>query len=538
MFATLTKFSLRVVIPSVCLIVLVNVLLSEHHESNPQKRIEVALASRNNAGAKAEYRKLIEDNFFKVEYHRGYIGSHLGQPRRGSAFSAQANQDIIEGYRRYASSSIPEVSDIGYYGLGYFYSLQRDDERARENFQKVRNTQLPYLNNSLGAVYRRTGRLDLAKQYFHREIQVGGNVAGAYSGLAQIFYATKQYSDLKQIAARAEAKNSFPPRIRRFLALREGRYADYVWEASVFRRVTAYGLLGVVLILGTWFVYLQQIEGFEPKRLGYTVIVLAGGMIFCCFVVPLYDAFAFGSRANGTDQKDLLYYVLVVGLIEEALKIIPVLLVMWLTRAIDEPLDYIIYGSISALGFAFMENLLPGYEWRLGAISSRALGAVVLHMTFTSLIMYGLFYSRYRAQKKPLQYFLLAFGAACVLHGILDFSVDRGWSILGLLISTYCIRQYGVFINSTLNLSKRNPERPKRQLELTEYLCYSLAALVMLQYIAMAVKYGPGNANSTFFWTAFFSYFWLCVILVNLGTFDMRKRPWLPLLRRKATSHA
>jgi RsiW-degrading membrane proteinase PrsW (M82 family) len=184
---------------------------------------------------------------------------------------------------------------------------------------------------------------------------------------------------------------------------------------------------------------------------------------------------------------------------------------MWLTRAIDEPLDYIIYGCISALGFAFMENLLPGYEWRLGAISSRGLGAVVLHMTFTSLIMYGLFYSRYRAQKKPLQYFLLAFGAACVLHGILDFSADRGWGILGLLLPTYCIRQYGVFINSTLNLSKRNPERPKRQLELTEYLCYSLAAMVMLQYIAMAVKYGPGNANSTLFWTAFFSYFWPCV---------------------------
>ena len=78
MFVALKKFSLRVVIPSVCLIVVVNVLLSEHHESNPQKAIEVALASGNNAGAKAEYRKLIQDNFFKVEYHRGYIGSHSG----------------------------------------------------------------------------------------------------------------------------------------------------------------------------------------------------------------------------------------------------------------------------------------------------------------------------------------------------------------------------------------------------------------------------------------------------------------------------
>ena len=536
MFLILKKFSVRVFIPSVSLIILVNLLLSEPYESNPQKRIEEALAAGNNAVATAEYRKLLQDNFFKVEYHRGYIGSHLGQPQRGSAFFAQANQDMIEGYRRYASSSIPEVSDIGYYGLGYFYTLQRDYERARENFEKVRNTQLPYLNNSLGAVYRATGRLDLAKQYFHREIQFGGNVAGAYSGLAQILYATKQYSDLKQIAARPEAQNSIPLDIRRFLALREGRYADYVREAGAFRRVTAYGLLGALLILGAWFVYLQQVEGFEAKRLGYSVIVLAGGMIFSCFVVPLYDAFAFGLRANGTYQKGLIYYVLIVGLIEEALKVVPVLLIMRLTHAIDEPLDYIIYGSISALGFAFVENLLPGSEWRLGAISTRALGAVVLHMTQTSLIMYGLFYSRYRVQKKPLQYFLLAFGAACVLHGIFDFSANRSWGILAALVQIYCIREYGVFINYTLNLSERNPDRSKRQLELTEYLCYALAAIVMLQYVAMAVKYGPSNANSAFRWTAIFAYFWLCMILVNLGSFDLQKRLWLPLLKRKATA--
>jgi hypothetical protein len=81
---------------------------------------------------------LIEDDFFKIEYHRGYIGSHLRQPGQRSAPFRQDNQDILQGYRRYASSSIPEVSDIGYYGLGYFYSLQTDYERARENFQKVR----------------------------------------------------------------------------------------------------------------------------------------------------------------------------------------------------------------------------------------------------------------------------------------------------------------------------------------------------------------------------------------------------------------
>jgi RsiW-degrading membrane proteinase PrsW (M82 family) len=538
MFHTLKKFSLRVIVPSIVLIVLVNVLLSEPYEANPQKRIEAALTSGNGAVAKAEYRKLIQDDFFNVEHHIGYIRSHLSQHGPRSELKSQSNQDIIEGYRRYAASTDPDVSDMGYYGLGYFYSLREDYERARDNFQQVKNTQLPRLNNSLGSVYRRMGRLDLAEQHLDREIQLGGNVAGAYSNLAQLYYATKQYSELKKIAASPETRNFVPMEIRRFLALREGRYVDYVREALAFRGATAYGLLGAVLMLGAWFVYLQQIDGFEPKRLRYSGLILAGGMIFSCFSVLLYDAFAFGLHPNDTYQKDLLYYVLVVGLIEESLKVLPVLLVLWLTPAIDRPVDYIIYGSVSALGFAVMENLLPGAEWRPGTISTRALGAVILHMMETSLIMYGLFYARYRVKEKPLQYFLLAFGAACVIHGFSDFSAAKGWGALAFLIMIYCIRQYGIFINVTLNLSRRNQDQPNRRFEVTEYLCYSLAAIIMLQYVVSAVKYGPSNANSAFLWTAFFSYFWLCVILVNLGSFDARKRQWLPLLRRRATAEA
>jgi RsiW-degrading membrane proteinase PrsW (M82 family) len=536
MVRTLKKFGLRVIIPSGFLVIVVTVLFPKHYESNPQKRIEAALASGNSAVVKAEYRKLIQEDFSKVEYHIGYIGSHLSQPGRSSPFYQKENQDLIEGYRRYASSSAPEVSDIGYYGLGFFYSLQNDYEHARDNFQRVRNTQLLFLNNSLGAVYRRTGRLDLAKQHLELEIQLGGNVRGAYSNLAQLYYATKQYSELKKIAARPEARNAIPSDIRRFVALRERAYTEYVREASVFRGVTGYGLLGAVLTLVAWFVYLQQIDGFEPKRFWRSGIVLASGMIFSCFAVPLYDAFefAFGLRRNGTYLNDLAYYVFVVGLIEEALKVVPVLLVMRLTDSIDKPLDYIIYGSISALGFAFMENLLPGSEWRPGIISTRALVAVVGHITFTSLTMYGLFYARYRVQKKPLPYFLLAFVAACALHGLSDFVAVKGWGVGAFLITIYLIRQYGVFINGTLNASECNPDQPKRQVELTEYLCYSLAAIIMLQYLVSAVNVGPSNTNSQFLWTAFFSCFWLCVILLNLASFDIRKRQWLPLLRRKA----
>jgi protease PrsW len=534
MVRTLKKFGLRVIIPSGFLVIVVTVLFSEQSKSNPQKRIEAALASGNSAVEKAEYRKLIQEDFFKVEYHIGYIRSHLSQPGQSNAPYKQDNHDLIEGYRRYAASSTPEVSDIGYYGLGLIYSLQDDYEHARENFLKVHNTQLSYLNSSLAAVYHRTGRFDLAKQHLDREIQLGGNVRGAYSNLAQLYYATKQYSELKKIAARPEATNAIPGDIRRFVALRERRYTDYVREASVFRSVTGYGLFGAVLTLVAWFVYVQQIDGFESKRFWRSGIVLAGGMIFSCFSVPLYDAFEFfvGFRRNGTYLNDLVYYVFVVGLIEEALKVVPVLLVMRLTGSIYKPIDYIIYGSMSALGFAFMENLLPGSAWRPDIISTRALD--VGHMTYTSLILYGLFYARHRIQKNPLPYFLLAFVAASALHGISDFVAAKGWGVVAFLIAVYLIRQYGVFINGTLVVSERNPNQQKRQIELTEYLCYSLAAIVMLQYVVSAVNIGPSNTNSLFLWTLFISCFWLCVILINLGSFDIRKRQWLPLLRRKA----
>ena len=45
------------------------------------------------------------------------------------------------------------------------------------------------------------------------------------------------------------------------------------------------------------------------------------------------------------------------GLSEEIIKIIPVLIILKTTKFINEPIDYIIYSSISALGFAFIENI-------------------------------------------------------------------------------------------------------------------------------------------------------------------------------------
>jgi RsiW-degrading membrane proteinase PrsW (M82 family) len=57
--------------------------------------------------------------------------------------------------------------------------------------------------------------------------------------------------------------------------------------------------------------------------------------------------------------KDLIFCIFHVGIIEEAVKQIPVMsLVLLLGERINNPLDLVIYGGISALVFASMENSL------------------------------------------------------------------------------------------------------------------------------------------------------------------------------------
>ena len=76
------KYIVRALVPAAGVILLVNMFLGGWVEPDPHRRIERALASGNNAVAKQEYRRLIEDDFYNVAYHRGYIRSNLRQPAR------------------------------------------------------------------------------------------------------------------------------------------------------------------------------------------------------------------------------------------------------------------------------------------------------------------------------------------------------------------------------------------------------------------------------------------------------------------------
>jgi RsiW-degrading membrane proteinase PrsW (M82 family) len=444
---------------------------------------------------------------------------------------------ILKKYK----SEDTNIADIGNYGLGFYFSLRFEKNKAESYLGRVQNQQLPYLNNTIGVHYLKSGRYDQAKAFFYKEIDYNGYLAGAFANLAQLLYNNQEFEELDSLLRDDRAQKFIPAYLKRHLYFQNGDFYLYLKESMRFEHIQFPGLISAFLISLVWFLYLRRLDIFEPEKIRHLLMVLAGGMLFSMFCSVLYDTFEyrFGFGLNGNRLNDLLFCIFGIGLIEETVKIVPFLIFLKFSDEVNESVDYIIYASISALGFAFMENLLYFQDLGLSNISGRAFSAVLLHMTLTSIVAYGLFYSRYTKKKNDRSYFLISFSLACVIHGIYDYwLLCRSWPaffpVLSFVILVFCVQKYGVMINNALNQSEFNTKRNLPLLRLTEYLVYSLSAIIVMQYIVIALVFHTSVANMVFLQTIVSSYILLFIILRTLGSYRIVKSAWRPFFKKKS----
>ena len=115
----------------------------------------------------------------------------------------------------------------------------------------------------------------------------------------------------------------------------------------------------------TWYTYLRWIDVFEPERKRYLILTFILSCITIWGVFPISEALqGLGFSLDGTPLNDFMYSTIVIGMVEEFVKVLPVLLLLRFSNQIDEPIDYIVYGGMSALGFAFIENILAAITCR------------------------------------------------------------------------------------------------------------------------------------------------------------------------------
>ena len=207
---------------------------------------------------------------------------------------------------------------------------------------------------------------------------------------------------------------------------------------------------------------------------------------------------------------------------------------MRFTKIVNEPFDYIKYASLSALGFAFVENLTYFNESSLNIIHGRALTAVVSHMFNSSIIAYGIILNKYKQHKNPYLNFIFFFTLASISHGLYDFwlinksaSEFSIFTVLLLIISMYV---WNSFKNNALNQSNfYDKEKSIDNERLYDYLLYSLTGILLFEYLALALNYSPSIANKEIISSIYSGTYLIFFLTVNLSKFSIIAGKWAPI---------
>ena len=150
----------------------------------------------------------------------------------------------------------------------------------------------------------------------------------------------------------------------------------------------------------------------------------------------------------------ILYIFLGVALVEELFKFLVVRFAVYKDKALDEPVDLMLYMIIAALGFAALENILILFG--LGPTSPvsnivsltmvRLVGATFLHALVSGTFGYFLAHS-FLNPKKKYWYIIAGLFVATLLHGLFNFYILEVEGAAKLLIPAVILLGLAIFVS-------------------------------------------------------------------------------------------
>lgn len=191
-----------------------------------------------------------------------------------------------------------------------------------------------------------------------------------------------------------------------------------------------------------WF-WLKE-DKQKPEPLWLIFISFVAGMAVVPVVLPLQklacDVYQAGICQPAGDNLIVIWVIL-----EEVLKYMAALLVVFWHKAVDEPIDLIIYMIVIALGFAALENTL--FIFNLldkGLLNDsiltgnfRFIGPTLLHVLSSATVGVFLAFAFYKSARRKILYGMIGLFIAIILHAIFNFFImsgSGGQSILGVFL--------------------------------------------------------------------------------------------------------
>ena len=286
-----------------------------------------------------------------------------------------------------------------------------------------------------------------------------------------------------------------------------------------------------------WIDYFRLIDVFEKNNLGRVIVTFITGAlsVFIVFGVSKYIPILNSWKLNDNYLNDFLFSCIKIGLIEEIAKILPLLIALKVFKSsFNEPIDYIAFACVGALGFAAVENVLYQNNYGLEVISGRAILSAVGHMFDTALVAYA--FVRVRFLNKPKYEIGQFLGLACLTHGFYDFwLISRdfegyGW-IITILFFLITISLFATIINNSLNNSPFfNYKHMVNNVHVSKRLFLYYGGLFMSTALIIGVVDGAALGFSFIFGSINYILFIIIVTCLRLSRMKLIKGRWNPLV--------
>lgn len=296
--------------------------------------------------------------------------------------------------------------------------------------------------------------------------------------------------------------------------------------------------LTAIFIAWIWVDYYRLIDIYEPEKLKNFILVffLGATSVFIVFFLNglIFDKTSF--NLNGNLINDFLYCTIRIGMLEEFAKITPFIVFYKVFRKeVNEPIDFIAYACVSALGFSAAENILYFNNYGPEIISGRAVLSSIGHMVDTAIVAYGIVRYKYRKTKlgKFEVFWFFCLGSA--VHGLYDFwLMFEGTLKYGVLITAFffleCISIFAVIMNNSLNNSSffTYSKIINNQKVVNRLILYYLIVFV-LQFIFVGIDSNFPNAFAGIGLSFFTIGILLVIVSKRLSRFKLIKGRWFPL---------
>ena len=513
---------------------LVNFVLPEPNPDAPEDKVAFGLKYKLPNLAVTGYQELLEKEPTNPDHYFGLIQQERLADGNLKGLALKFARAAMESHET-------EISNVLHLAAGLSEAALENHFQAIFHYNKVSEVELKYLNYGLGTSYMALRRYGRAKVYLSHEQKLPqGYHLGSSRKLFLLLGLQEAKQERQALIENAETRSLLHPEDVRVLAFNEGK--PWIYLLAVFNMLQEHfnltGFLAALGVMMIWLVFLRKLDVFNPEKWGYIFGILILGMLMSLGVFILADTRQLVlNMADVTHGDSFLYWVLDVGMVEELVKIIPLLGLIWLTQVIDEPFDYILYASVSALGFAFIENGLYYDGVQLNIIHARAMTAVVGHMFHSSIIAYGIILCKYRFPKIPIWLgFSLAFLVASFSHGLYDYLLGKGiymevmdkniypaFVIFFLLIILF----WSNFINNSLNQSPYFDERHSlRPIKLMQYLVIALTAVLAFEYLTIGLHYGSEIANRSLLQASVNGSFMILVLAFGLSRIELAPGEW------------